>query len=389
MNSNLLASGEFDPLYETVVVSSRLHFPGFRQVCLVVASYLMISITILVAARIESRFEYASHYGLRMLMLAGLLLIYWLVFLTLIYSLFMAVLWSLYRDSVRVRWRGVLFVYFAGWTWFIAAVLLLFWHVFRDRTSYGSFILSIIFGLIGFTLFPKGSRLFKRAKEYLMRSADDVLQANSGSVVLYLRSFEADSLLDPGYQGSIPQLGRGLLKLSRPTFWAENRELTFEEVICKGLGTVAPVVAIGKPGEHLPELGAFRKYVPGETWREEVQQLMDLSLFVCLLVGKSEGLMWEFGQLAERSDGHKVLLLLPPRENSALLWEEFVRLAGRFWVGSFLPPRVPAHTLAIGFRGGWKPVLFVGREDARTYREIAAWIRENISHTDRTVAAFQ
>lgn len=48
--------------------------------------------------------------------------------------------------------------------------------------------------------------------------------------------------------------------------------VTEEEELAAVMNEIGPFVAIGCPGEELPELGAYRIYVQREDWREEVSK---------------------------------------------------------------------------------------------------------------------
>ena len=62
------------------------------------------------------------------------------------------------------------------------------------------------------------------------------------------------------------------------------------------LGRVGPVVAIGKPGEPVPQLGAARLYVAHDVWQSRVIELMAIAGLVVVRVGSSPGVLWEIEQ---------------------------------------------------------------------------------------------
>jgi hypothetical protein len=75
-----------------------------------------------------------------------------------------------------------------------------------------------------------------------------------GAPVVYLRSF----YVDQGFSRRPRPVGRPF------------SVRTEEEQLAKALREIGPVVAIGKPGERLPRLGANRIYVRDEDWQEQV-----------------------------------------------------------------------------------------------------------------------
>lgn len=78
--------------------------------------------------------------------------------------------------------------------------------------------------------------------------AKDVVERDPRRPVLLLRSFADDGLRIKGLEST--------------------EAFTFEEVITGALRRWRPVVAIGRPGESLPESGAAREYVTHEGWQE-------------------------------------------------------------------------------------------------------------------------
>ena len=75
------------------------------------------------------------------------------------------------------------------------------------------------------------------------------------------------------------------------------------------------MVAIGKPGERLPELGAARIYVPDDQWREVVTTWMSEAALVVFRAGETEGLWWEVEQALARCSRRRILIveLGPPQ----------------------------------------------------------------------------
>ena len=59
------------------------------------------------------------------------------------------------------------------------------------------------------------------------------------------------------------------------------------------MARVGPVIAIGKPGERLPQLGAARLYVDDDHWRDTIDDLMAESALVVVRAGDTPNLWWE------------------------------------------------------------------------------------------------
>jgi TM2 domain-containing membrane protein YozV len=126
-------------------------------------------------------------------------------------------------------------------------------------------------------------RIWRRAQRHEAPSAEEAMARDPRSPVLYLRSFKDDgaALID---DGGWPWVGRlmGLIATQTP-----------EQELAEILGQVGPVIAIGKPGEPLPELGAARLYVSHDTWQDAVMNLMRQASLVVVRVGASAGVLWE------------------------------------------------------------------------------------------------
>ncbi|MBX3115778.1 MAG: hypothetical protein KF808_00355 [Cryobacterium sp.] len=135
--------------------------------------------------------------------------------------------------------------------------------------------------------------------------------------VLYLRSFGDDRTLVYA-----PIASRSWCAPLIP------QRVRFEELVESWtFNQASSVVAIGRPGERRPTLGAERTYWSDETWRDAVRRTAARCKAVILVAGVTEGLRWEIETLADMGVLGKTLLLLPPDspENTRLRYE---RIAG-------------------------------------------------------------
>jgi hypothetical protein len=105
--------------------------------------------------------------------------------------------------------------------------------------------------------------------------------------VLYLRSFDDD-----------------IKAAKRRGSWTE------EEHLVQMLALIGPVIAIGRPGEKLPQLGARRLYVSDEEWQGTVENLIKRSRLVAIRTGRSTGLLWEFQKCLELLRPDQLLLVV-------------------------------------------------------------------------------
>ena len=240
-----------------------------------------------------------------------------------------------------------LFSYFAGLVTFIATLALVVVAItiavaalpnteWFTAVRYGLFVAS------GFIVFvaAKAFGYFNRwGKRHLATFADDVLAKDSRPAILYLRSFADDE--------------------------AVYRE---EEEFVQVLNTWGPVVAIGRPGESLPPLGASRFYVADSDWQAFVSNLMRKSRLVFILAGKTPGLTWELQECRALIEPQRLIVIVPrdrtayetfrttakaatdlklpefpvppERERHACRWLGVI-MFNADWVASYVPVRIP------------------------------------------------
>jgi hypothetical protein len=149
-------------------------------------------------------------------------------------------------------------------------------------------------------------------RKRLAKTVDEVLAENK-TPVLYLRSFLDDKV-------------------------AAKRQaalLTEEEELNKAFAHIGPMIAIGKPGEILPEVGAARAYFTDDKWQAAVYHYMDISRLIVLRAGLSQGLVWEIKNSIQRLDPAKLVLLIPFEKES---YDQF-----RARVQTLFPKPLPDH----------------------------------------------
>jgi hypothetical protein len=187
-----------------------------------------------------------------------------------------------------------------------------------DRSSWGGIALTVVlflvvapmFGYAAVAMLRRGCRLranvlaSQRTTPY---GLDFELRDRQGRVtgltdaqssVLYLRSFAEDSV-------TAESRPRGLNKFL-------SALKTEEEQLAAAVAPVGPLVAIGRPGETLPELGALRLYVSDDQWQDVViRWLKSARLVILRVAGNTEGLRWEISQAARLVPPERLVLLLP------------------------------------------------------------------------------
>ncbi len=188
--------------------------------------------------------------------------------------------------------------------------------------------------------------------------APAVLAQDRRPPVLYLRSFRDDDATHTGFE-------RFLLRVN---YRSEEEELaaTFAEV--------GPLVAVGRPGEALPHLGAARFYFRDDEWKERVAELMAGASVVLLRVGGSRGLIWELERALSTLPPQKLVLLLGRNAS----WDTLLRAAG-----PVLGPKLQALQAQTqsGGVGSMRGFIRFARDGQPAYVPLRrSWLRWSLPH---------
>ena len=93
---------------------------------------------------------------------------------------------------------------------------------------------------------------------------------------------------------------------------------------------MGPVIAIGKPGEPLPELGAARLYVGDADWKAKVTDMMARSRLVIIRTGSTPNLEWEIEQTMTHVPRRQILFVsLGDEKRTAVFDQYFERRFGQ------------------------------------------------------------
>jgi len=239
------------------------------------------------------------------------------------------------------------------------------WLALSKHFDLYSVVECIILLVFAYVMLHTAVTCVRHGRKLRTYSAEEIMRKDPRPPVLYLRSFARDSeaadaeivesrSYDPATGSST---NRG---------WLIMR--TEEEQVVHVLQTIGPVIAIGKPGDTLPELGATRRYLkPGEDWQDVVEEWMAQASVVVLHAGTSPGLLWEL-QIAKRKLSHEqLLILLSLNPEEYLLFKKRVE---QLWASHFpyyMGRKVYGSlTGCIYFKPGWKP-CFLGMEETFWY----------------------
>lgn len=208
--------------------------------------------------------------------------------------------------------------------------------------------LEILYGLLAFWPFLTigGVFIFWRRSQYAAKADAERILTDHRPKVLYLRSFLSD-----------PSTAKYVFSTTSPLLSGLE---TQEEQLAEVLRPFGDLVAIGRPGEDLPEPGAARIYLSDEEWKEVVKRRMQAARLVVIRAGGGENLLWELGQAMETLKPEKLLILV--LKMNVTDYESF-----RTKADPLLNVSLPeAETLQrsgqvsgfIGFAADWKPSFF-------------------------------
>ncbi len=148
-----------------------------------------------------------------------------------------------------------------------------------------------------------GALGLRRSRQYLAPNAEQLLQRDSRPPVIYLRPFDADDI-DPDPPDQFEYLyGEGTFE---EAFGASE-----EEQLAVSMNELGPFVAIGKPYDLLPKLGAARIRVSDEQWKAKVSEWVSHAQLIVLRIGFTKGVEWEVAHIVEHASPEKLVLLLP------------------------------------------------------------------------------
>jgi hypothetical protein len=182
------------------------------------------------------------------------------------------------------------------------------------------------------------STLWRRSRKLAAIDAETIQQSDSRPPILYLRSFQDDpSRMDPEWDmvmrtpwGRVGgRRERGLIArliAHMPTGLGSMSGGRLEERLAGTVAPIGPFIAIGAPGEPLPQLGAARVYLTTDTWQSSVIESMDRAQLIVTVAGQTPSVRWELNTILSRNAWPKLVVLLPPstQEDHAARWQTIV-----------------------------------------------------------------
>lgn len=189
-------------------------------------------------------------------------------------------------------------------------------------------------------------------------SAEQLLTEDRRDPVVFIRSFGEEersysvrslmglvrrTLVDPKLFSRYFQAGA--------SFWGPMQQFQFNRLFRE----IGPFIAIGKPGEKIPGMGAARMYVSDDRWQSVVGGFFRKARLVVVQPGTTPGLQWEINEMKQVVPPEKILFILPEKEDD---YHAF-----RSWIDKVLPVSMPetmpsARFLALDSQ--WKPYAMGG-----------------------------
>jgi len=157
--------------------------------------------------------------------------------------------------------------------------------------------------------------------------AEVKLKTDHRPPVLYFRSFSQEEAAHRFWQ--VIRSGNAEPILPGYSPWPPMEQYQFNKL----MNRLGPYIAIGRPGELLPEPGAARLYVSDDEWQDKVIGLLDRALFIVIRAGASPGLQWEISQVLGLLPLTRILLITPPRKCDYKVFRD--------WLSQLLPKPLP------------------------------------------------
>jgi hypothetical protein len=231
------------------------------------------------------------------------------------------------------------------------------------RVAAAAAIFSAVLAPIGVALLAGSYWVIRRGKKHAAALADDVLVQDARPPILYLRSFNDEE--DDSRLARFLRPGDHDIAHSTPA-WGPREQ----DAMAPIMSEIGPYVAIGKPRERLPELGAARTYVSDDDWQAKILDWMKRARLVIVRAGATEGLRWEVSQLVSHVKPTQVLVILPPRAEHYGAFRTWANAV----LPSPLPDAVPTERL-ITFDRTWQPIVLPARTTIK--KTLAPYFEQN------------
>jgi hypothetical protein len=175
----------------------------------------------------------------------------------------------------------------------------------RERIAWSS-LAAVAFPAISLPVLALSSWTRRAARRIAVHSMKEAQSRDTRAPLLFLRSFADDQVTLPQKQ--------------TPNIFA--RVLTdggafhnVDELLTERYTYAGPVIAIGKPGDKLPPLGAAREYLADKDWHGVVAKLMEEARAIVMTSDHTPGVSWEIEHARECGFLGKSVILIPPEHH--------------------------------------------------------------------------
>jgi hypothetical protein len=257
----------------------------------------------------------------------------------------------------------------------LIGIALLVRRIFRDvvpplnELAQQRLAIQYLVDMVAFGLIALAAWSYRRAKRHLVVSASELRARDMRPPVLLLRSFGDDMI------GIVQEYELSIFR--RPSH-------SFEEVLTEHLWDYGPVIAIGRPGEAIPPLGAAREYIDSQAWQARVEELSSSSSMVVLILGRTQGVLWEIQKLVASNLLARTLIIFPPIQGDELRnrWTTVSRECGTATASEVIPIDT---TLLILPSGNGEPLCVTGKRRRSYYYREALRVATETLHRRRAV----
>ncbi len=153
------------------------------------------------------------------------------------------------------------------------------------------------------------SALARVGRRLRLMSAGLANQAHARPFVLYLRAFVDD-------RSMIVSGGSDWWRLVE--FFSFRARISLDEAVARRLGRTSSVVSIAEPASprlYLP-LGAARRRVSDDEWRDFVVARMQEASLIVISAGTTEALLWEIGTATKKGCLDRLVMVVPPGDDA-------------------------------------------------------------------------
>ena len=137
------------------------------------------------------------------------------------------------------------------------------------------------------------------ARHYLRPDFRTILANDHRPPVVFLRSFADDEQLK--YQRA-------------DSSWYD---FSLESRLGDHFSSIGPFIAVGKPGDKAPHLGAARAAFSDEEWQGAVINWMSQAALIVVMIGRTHWVDWELRRTIERGYVNKLIIVFPQSKNPA------------------------------------------------------------------------